>query len=74
MVHIVDREGSVDGRPPYDPWLYGYDSLVVKVGALIIGRRIDEHDLCIGEEIWLYEGNPQSPRPGSARPASYLDG
>ncbi|MFA5900042.1 MAG: dihydrofolate reductase family protein [Hyphomicrobium sp.] len=54
---IADREGSVDWLAPYDARLYGYDTFVGEVGALIMGRRTYELIYAIGED-WPYAGKP----------------
>jgi len=54
---IADREGSVDWLSPYDARLYGYDSFVSEVGALIMGRRTFELIFALGED-WPYTGKP----------------
>jgi len=54
---IADREGSVDWLAPYDARLYGYDSFISEVGALIMGRRTFELISAVGED-WPYAGKP----------------
>jgi len=54
---IADREGSVDWLAPYDARLYGYDSFISEVGALIMGRRTFELISALGED-WPYAGKP----------------
>ncbi len=53
---IADAEGSVDWLAPYDARLYGYDSFLGEVGALIMGRRTYELIHAVGE--WPYRGKP----------------
>ena len=54
---IADGEGSVDWLAPYDARLYGYDSFLEEVGALIMGRRTFELINAVGED-WPYRGKP----------------
>jgi dihydrofolate reductase len=54
---IADEEGSVDWLAPYDARLYGYESFLNEVGALIMGRRTFELINAVGED-WPYRGKP----------------
>lgn len=49
---IADRDGSVDWLAPYDARLYGYDSFLDEVGALVMGRRTFELINAVGD--WPY--------------------
>lgn len=54
---IADQDGSVDWLAPYDARLYGYDTFLSQVGALVMGRRTFELISAFGEE-WPYKGKP----------------
>lgn len=49
---IADQNGSTDWLAGFDPGLYGFDTFVAGVGAIILGRRTYEFTLTFDD--WPY--------------------
>ena len=49
---IADREGGVDWLADFNPAIYGFDTFIGQVGAIVLGRRTYEYTMAFDD--WPY--------------------